>query len=292
MVRGLVGSLQRVAASNGDVEQVLDDYVGDAADSLVRQELLALRWYIRDVIQSSAENWRVFASTVTNYDSLLHRLDRGRRDYEETVQIVTFNYDRLIDFALHEAGVRMETPGDYTADASYQLFKLHGSTNWRRIVRLPSWDGIEESTIARASEVELTNEFHSVNTMTSEPWLPAIAVPVRTKALYECPKEHVERLDVLLPGVDRCLVIGWRGFEETFLSKCYDLMGECIWHVVGGHASDAKKTAAHLKSRLNGQSEVLASQARGFTGFLEQEGGLGALWERRPPPEADRLTDV
>jgi hypothetical protein len=55
-----------------------------------------------------------------------------------------------------------------------------------------------------------------------ELWVPALAVPVRTKSVFECPQEHLDMLWGLLPTVERVLVIGWAGMETHFLTKLHE----------------------------------------------------------------------
>jgi hypothetical protein len=47
--------------------------------------------------------------------------------------------------------------------------------------------------------------------------LPAIAVPLASKAYFECPDTHTTQLKKCIPEVTRLLVIGWRATERHFL---------------------------------------------------------------------------
>src|SRR5207302_1991470 len=51
--------------------------------------------------------------------------------------------------------------------------------------------------------------------------IPALAVPTESKSSFELPTGHMERLAERLRGVDRLLVIGWRGQEQNFLDLCH-----------------------------------------------------------------------
>jgi hypothetical protein len=46
---------------------------------------------------------------------------------------------------------------------------------------------------------------------------PAIAIPVETKRVFECPPEHLDCLRAHLPNVKKILIVGWRGTEEHFM---------------------------------------------------------------------------
>ena len=51
--------------------------------------------------------------------------------------------------------------------------------------------------------------------------LPALAVPLRTKATFVCPPDHIEKLRSELSKVDRIVSVGWKAGEPHFL----DLLG-------------------------------------------------------------------
>jgi hypothetical protein len=48
--------------------------------------------------------------------------------------------------------------------------------------------------------------------------IPALALPLRSKARFVCPQEHLDVLNALLPQVDRILAIGWKAGEPHFLN--------------------------------------------------------------------------
>ena len=48
-------------------------------------------------------------------------------------------------------------------------------------------------------------------------WLPALAVPARSKARFSCPQSHLDTLVGDLPNVTTVVTIGWRGREQHFL---------------------------------------------------------------------------
>src|SRR5207247_9482051 len=47
---------------------------------------------------------------------------------------------------------------------------------------------------------------------------PAIAIPTVSKATFECPIDHLNALQTVLPQVTKIITIGWRIKEEHFLN--------------------------------------------------------------------------
>ncbi|HEY8744814.1 MAG TPA: hypothetical protein VIU62_17125, partial [Chloroflexota bacterium] len=110
----------------------------------------------------------------------------------------------------------------YVLHETYRLYKLHGSTNWEREVY-----GAELSPIGAAERLRYTDSYALRGA--AEPGsikgatIPAIAVPTMTKKNFECPEFHLTSLDDNLYQITKLLVIGWRGMEEHFLSRCRDV---------------------------------------------------------------------
>ena len=65
------------------------------------------------------------AGGVTNYKTLLDQLEHYRRP-DETVCLVTFNYDTLLEDALPTVGLKVLEIADYISSDRYKLIKLHG----------------------------------------------------------------------------------------------------------------------------------------------------------------------
>ncbi len=73
------------------------------------------------------------------------------------------------------------------------------------------------------------------------PFIPALAIPVVRKEHYECPVDHLNRLDAFLPKVTKLLVIGWRANESHFLERLQkNLTGNDIRVMI---VSDSEKGA-------------------------------------------------
>jgi hypothetical protein len=250
------------------VEQVLRELQNEAADNPVRhQQLAAVRFYLQCLLTQIVERWYNSdrpnsCHRATNQIALIDKLWGAR--FAEPVCLVTFNYDTLIERALNHYGQQTNSPADYIAGDRFKLFKLHGSVNWARrlteppdLVRIDQPQAIAKELITRASELRTSDQFVQVDHTTPlslsgrDPVLPAIAIPVETKSVFECPPDHIEVLKELLPKVTAILTIGWRATEQHFL----DLLNKHVLNsvnvaVCGWGRPDAEATHTQLRNRL------------------------------------------
>jgi hypothetical protein len=135
-----------------------------------------------------------------------------------------------------------------------------------------------DDLIRLANEVELTDEFviagvetvwHSGSAVS-----PAIAVPLESKANFECPSAHLELLKQLLPHVTTILIIGWRGADKSFVDQISDHLASLREIYVVAESQDAAETTiGNLTDVGFGTSDVAwhAQQSSGFERFVRQE---------------------
>ncbi len=216
------------------LEHFLDRLQTDEAPqvSTRRRELVALRYYLRDLLWDIPNAWDAQAPGQTNYHLILQRLDRWRESVNTRVALVTFNYDTLLDRAMEDVlGIPLRSIEQYIADPRFRLFKPHGSVNWVRIVANDS--PIQKGQSATTTEREITNlagreglqlaEGYTVvadynsGTLNGRAVVPALTIPVLEKRDFEFPSEHQAALQDWLYDVLWVLVIGWRASEHNFL---------------------------------------------------------------------------
>jgi hypothetical protein len=211
----------QAAAQHGSqsVEENLQSQAlrAEGGDVAVQCQLLAVRYYLKEVVAASTSVWEELAGGHTNYRALLSKIDRHRRDGSESVLLVSFNYDLLLEHALsYQFGIEKPNLASYPI-GPYHLIKPHGSTHWFRINTkvedLPPELVIKEGGVIDQSMPVTMSE------QAKPGWLPALSVPTTSKSSFECPPEHERALANLLPEVDRLLVIGWKGQEQTFLDR-------------------------------------------------------------------------
>jgi hypothetical protein len=200
------------------------------------RELAAVRYYLQKAIWDCGDNWFGMAHGSSNYSTLLRQLKRWNEKTNQTVALVTFNYDTLLERAYSGAfDVDPVAPSDsgelpgYLTLSSFPILKPHGSVNWGRRIRqadlmFPYGASGPQNLIARAADIK-TVEFFEIlleagQVASSKPpqWLfPALAIPVDTKSKFEFPQSHLHVLVDSIPKVDRLVTIGWRASEHHFL---------------------------------------------------------------------------
>ena len=218
--------LQRIPDGQS-IETKLEELQNEAEVDLVRKKhIAAILYYLQYLISQFERRWADVHSGVTNYRTLIDQLRRA----EEPVCFVTFNYDCMIEMALWGSrGIKTDSLSDYTADEKFKLFKLHGSVNWFKTVIAP-FAKVDRNRNEMDIVKELINSVAAIKTgefrirnlcpigkLEDTPVWPAIAIPVTTKRMFECPDEHLAMLKQLLPQTKKIVTIGWRGAEYNFL---------------------------------------------------------------------------
>lgn len=212
------------------IEHRLELFQTEANRDPVRmRQLAAIRFYIQSAIAEYESAWDKVSGGITNYVALLDQIRRTLHPGDE-VCLVTFNYDRMLERAMISLGIEIKTINDYIADSTYKLYKLHGSVNWARVVDDPvlsvartSSDYVRRILIEKADKLTLSNQFRIIPTPSTVKekdlaLFPAIAIPTQTKRIFECPDEHLQSLQALLPKVTKIVIIGWRATEHHFLN--------------------------------------------------------------------------
>ena len=263
------------------VEQILEGLQSEAGkDPRLCAQLAAVRHYLQFIIWECESEWRKVHKGVTNFHTLFHEIEGWRSKQNESVCLVTFNYDTMIEQALPSVGVKIAEMGDYISQ-NYILIKPHGSVNWGRAVdnvhvrmeNVNEW-AVAKTLIDSAYFLWPRNEFQIVTSRPigksdRGPLIPALAIPIVQKQEYECPKEHLDMLDKCIPEVTKLLVVGWRASEKIFLQRLAKyLKHELQVMVVSGSAVDAEETISNLavvRMRVIGGYK---KAAEGFSHFI------------------------
>ncbi len=197
-----VASYLRHPLPNTTVEQVMER-LRDEAKTYPRrlEQLAAVRYYLQVAIGECDSLWdRNAAHGVTNYKTLLDMIEL-RRKPDDTVCLVTFNYDTMLDAALPTVGVYLRSIDEYIS-SKYKVIKVHGSVSWAREVESPieqpnqvNDDQLLRILIEKAASLKLTDRYHLANQRPTVRMdlqrvaIPAIAIPVQTKGEFECPAD-------------------------------------------------------------------------------------------------------
>ncbi len=270
------------------IETVIGElYAQASGDTEIARHVLALRFYLADLIETTADLWWAQHHGITHYAQLLARLGVWRAATREPVALVTFNYDTLLDRSLAQqlAGdwhsPRQLTANSEGADSSWyvdrddwRLFKLHGSTSWSRVLDGPD-AGIgsdPNATIARAARINLTDgpirDAHWRSDILEA--VPAIALPTDAKQRFECPPYHVEAFATNVAQVDRLLIIGWQAAEPHALEVLADVTPGYRLAVVDVDQKCVDTIMQNL-GRVAAKSPAPMAFTDSFTGLIQGE---------------------
>jgi hypothetical protein len=254
------------------------------------RHLLALRFYLNDVIGSVAKAWWDAFDGFTFYGELLERLGVWRSTSGDEIALVTFNYDQMLDWsAAGQVGNwdLGEFPS-YVERPDWRLYKLHGSTGWSRVVRATTQveHGDSEGVIREGAALDFEE-----GELRARPWkaampvrevglaAPGIAVPTNLKQTFTCPQTHIERFTADVGEVSRMIIVGWRASEPHAL--------ELLEHVPRGYDLAICDLDDDTMSEVRSNMGMVADRARtivsvpgGFASLLE--GNWLEEWLQRP----------
>jgi hypothetical protein len=244
-----------------------------------RAQLIALRYYLQRVVHASSQGWSDNLHGNTNYVGLLETIDAFWTDVRkgQPVVCVTFNYDRLLDGAFGQIGVKIESLVSYIEHPQYKLIKPHGSVNWFHYVPVPNkalhnyyhqlLPGLANEELKASEEFFVAPEASDIDEIEG---IPALSIPVAKKTQFEMPTTHLGVLTAAIPQVSHLLIIGWRGNEQNFVDLLQALpRGRLTLRslVVSGSLASAKAVATALN--LNNVAPHIS--AYGFSGVFGAE---------------------
>ncbi len=297
--RPIVPDLRRAVGRGESVEATLQGFVDEAEQYTTRRRhLAAAQFYLQDLLFSSSKEWPPSHGGVTNYVTLVDRIERWRALHGQAVAYVTFNYDTLLEQACADVyGFSPKSVDDYIADETRPIFKLHGSVNWGRWVGpefpVRGEDGALNPvrTMHRLIEAAGTYTFLDRFELMGSPQdvvpqgdagvlAPVIAVPVQKKTTFVCPASHADLLERLVPTASRVLIIGWRATEETLLAMLADSLPEDpVIELVTSRQASADEVSANLSNA--GVTGRVSAHIEGFSGFLGSDDIVRFLPRRR-----------
>lgn len=273
--------------SRENVEEILEQFRDESEQSEERRrQLLAIQFYIREIIRLCETHWRKETCGVTNYRTFVDQVQA----FPE-VCFVTFNYDTLLEDALEAIDVRFPTIREYISER-YKVFKLHGSTNWKLWLRTQrslrgAGQPADEELIRTAPKVfQGTSIRKEAEPGPQSPdyvywYLPALAIPTLSKSSFVCPSEHVDDLRECVERVSQIAIVGWRGGEKHFLEilakglkSSVDVIAAC------GNEQAASDTLKNLRNAGVPIRNAMQS-VDGFTDFVLNR-GVNWLLQQRP----------
>jgi hypothetical protein len=259
----------RYRQSDMSAEQQLENLRDQAVNYPEGQrQLVSVRFYLQWIMSRCQKDWNAHTKSMTNYRTLLGQIDRQLKG--NSVCLVTFNYDTLLEEAFTSLDRRFKTLGDYVSRDDYKVIKLHGSIDWAHEIastmQLHESDPVDvaNKTIMNADKFELSDRYHfaaeelhrvgpPLSYMEKIPGkdgrqavFPAIAVPFEKKTEFECPTEHVREIEGCISHTDRLVIIGWKASEERFLKLLAKMEKNIPKMIVSSNRDSADK----IKSKL------------------------------------------
>jgi hypothetical protein len=273
-----------------DVEEALELVaVGERSYPGTQRQLVAFRAYLADLLTEIPTQWLNECQGLTNYVRLLEETDRwsaklwpGR---DAPIACVTFNYDSMLEAGVRSVfGAPLRTLPEYISDPRFRLYKPHGSVTWEQSAHWNESSFIvpRSSAIGRAIDTADTLDWTQTRyrfaqeqaQSSSDPhqvWLPALSIPIRRKATFSMPEDHLEQMKADLRDVTTVFAIGWRARERHFLQLLQDHLGSTPAQlvVVAENNTSARETVEQLWP--TGRFRRYAVAGNGFTGFTEQK---------------------
>lgn len=280
----MLAIVDRLRIDTGNVEETLQRFRDESAqDSDRMNQLMAVKFYLRDILTQCSDAWNAHVNGATNYCTLIDYVRCSRK----RTCFVTFNYDLLLERALKTtvAGFECDRIADYVRHSRpFQVFKLHGSVDWLRIVPRsphPQRVPVPHEIIAAAHEFPSGGELITLaEARTAEPrsWaVPGLAIPVREKKAendFECPSLHLAELKKIIPEIDEILIIGWKAQEEHFFALLKKGLKKIErLSVVDANEPCAASVANTFKRKVEGQLENTSVRLAklGFSAFVRSK---------------------
>lgn len=250
-------------------------------DARAATQLMAVRYYLQQVLSECSHQWSLLTHGCTNYHYLVERLDRWARDRNECVLYVTFNYDNLLERAISDVVKhQFDNINAYISHQRVKVFKLHGSVDWAHPVQIgPPYPSMAERDYVIQHPLDVSipagivvQRNHNVGTR-GQAWVPALAVPIESKEDFECPPDHLSLLDNLLAAVDGLLIIGWRGTEQHFLKMLGNHRTELVRTLVACRGpNESTATINRITTARNGLATRGYKNTANILGFSDLVG--------------------
>ncbi|MGA9286407.1 MAG: hypothetical protein WBV85_13305 [Solirubrobacteraceae bacterium] len=263
------------------LEIILAQYAARADNSFAcRQALTAFRFYLCSLITNATVEWLRETHGLTIYLSLLNLLLEWQESSGERVQLVTFNYDTLLENAAARVipDWRINAFDDYISRPDWSLLKLHGSVGWSRVASLGD-DPRSESNSVRALAATNTVNVEDlplraqsatsiISTDNGDVLFPAIAVPLANKTTFECEDIQMERFRSTVPEIRRLLVCGWRAAEAHVIQILQDIYPGFYLGIVTGSQPDLADVQRNLGDVFP-RGKLVITQTEGMSAFAQ-----------------------
>lgn len=214
---------------SASVEKYLESLEKEGSP-LEQRQLIEVKLYLAEVFQRIEDKFlRREHQTATFYHHFLHQLQKS---YPQGATIITFNYDIFLDRAMNDVfGYRYDDISSYYHKRAYELFKVHGSMDWKYYFRLnppfkpPSDIKEKVSLILRIKDERLANnlDFPIPDLIQNYPpgnilEVPALAIPMTTEKGYLI-ADHEKLIPERLKAAREIMIVGWSASDDFFVEE-------------------------------------------------------------------------
>jgi len=120
--RPLISRLEQ----SGSIESLLEEYQSQAeSDPERKRQIVAIQFYLRDLIQKCEHAWTTYTNGVSNYGTLFDHVRRNLPAY-----VVTFNYDTILEKGLEDFGYYTQSMERAMSDAAKSTLSVWQSTGF------------------------------------------------------------------------------------------------------------------------------------------------------------------
>lgn len=254
-------------------------------------QIIALRFYLAELFSKVSYH---FYRHTNNHTHLIDQIDKkvGK------AVVVNFNYDTL--FEKNIPLINNSDKIDSYIDGTIKVIKIHGAHNWRYTPKITlDKTGVYEFFISGGRSLHEEYKDHEVDPTTTKSfdyskenfdlneyrkniedktlsitswlyYLPAIAIPIATKASSVCPPSHIKVLTDELASVDGILVVGWRAQDEYVLKLLKDNLPDKVkLTIVSSSEAHAQEIALKFKEIQQIKiDDITVSKSEGYTNFM------------------------
>lgn len=254
-------------------------------------QIIALRYYLAELLSKVSFH---FYRHTNNHR---HLLDQIEKRVGKAI-VVNFNYDTLFEKNIRNIANSREIDSYITGDI--KVIKIHGAHNWlfnpqSDFTKSSAYDYFVSSGQTLHREYNQKDKVHPVtikdfdypnedfnleryrehkeNGYPGGTWLyylPAVAIPIASKADFVCPSSHIKALTDALTDIDRILVIGWRAQDEHLLKLLKDhLKPKIKLTIVSSSEANAQKFSQNFKDiQQIDPKDVTISKSEGYTRYM------------------------
>lgn len=226
----VVEQIRRQTKDQG-LENALEQLRAERETNNIRwAQEIQIRIWINKVIRLCEQNWLSGLKNDTAYVDLVQRLDMWQRKSSAKINLISFNYDTLLEHAVSPYQNGSFIHFENYISGKFSVFKPHGSISW--VHKIKYGDKRENLLDVPLNEWEkqnlvLLNNTNQANTIRLDERLrenvyatiPAIAIPVTNKHDddFILPPNHKEKMIEAIKNTTLLLLIGWAGSEKHFL---------------------------------------------------------------------------